>query len=330
MTDGSLGATYLLPIKRSALPDAELTRYLQSVAGWCRVIIVDGSAPAVFDAARGEWSAFARHVAPSETRRCRNGKAHGVLTGLDVVDTEALIIADDDVRYDAEVLARCVAALEGADLIRPQNYFDPTPWHARWDTARTLLNRAFGGDFPGTFVVRTSALRRAGGYDGNVLFENLEMMRSIERAGGRCVSRPDLYVRRVPPTARHFWSQRVRQAYDEFARPHRLVAALAIGPTVAVLALRRRAGVIALLAAVVICLAEVGRRRYDGRRRFPLSGALLAPGWLLERALCSWLAVGRRLTGGVPYGGDKIVVAATPRWRVTGAVPLAGRADVPA
>ena len=36
------------------------------------------------------------------------------------------------------------------DLVRPQNYFEPLPWHARWDTARTLLNRGLGRDYPGT------------------------------------------------------------------------------------------------------------------------------------------------------------------------------------
>jgi len=36
--------------------------------------------------------------------------------------------------------------LAGADLVGPQNFFDPLPWHARWDSARTLLNRASGGD----------------------------------------------------------------------------------------------------------------------------------------------------------------------------------------
>jgi hypothetical protein len=74
------------------------------------------------------------------------------------------LIADDDVRYDAAGLDRMRALLDGADLVRPQNYFHPLPWHARWDTARTLLNRSLGGDYPGTFGVRLSTFRRMGGY----------------------------------------------------------------------------------------------------------------------------------------------------------------------
>src|SRR5918911_162822 len=83
---------------------------------------------------------------------------------------ERVVIADDDVRYDEESLARVVDALDRADVVRPQNYFDPLPWHACLDTARTLLNRISGGDWPGTLAVRRSRLMSTNGYDGNVLF----------------------------------------------------------------------------------------------------------------------------------------------------------------
>ena len=75
----------------------------------------------------------------------------------------------------------------------------------------------------------------AGSYQtGAVLFENLELVRTIEAVGGRSVSAPDLFVRRLPPETPHFWRQRVRQAYDEFARPPRLIAALSILPLLTV------------------------------------------------------------------------------------------------
>ncbi len=111
--------------------------------------------------------------------------------------------------------------LAEADLVRPQNYFDPLPWHARWDTARILCNRAFGSDFPGTLGVRSSFLRSIGGYDGDVLFENLELIRTVTAAGGRVIDAPDLFVRRRPPTVARFLEQRPRQAYDDWAQPLR-------------------------------------------------------------------------------------------------------------
>jgi hypothetical protein len=116
-------------------------------------------------------------------------------------------------------------------------------------------------------------------------------------------------VRRLPPTTRHFLGQRVRQAYDELARPHRLAASLLVLPLSVALTSRRPAsGALLLLSATVI--AELGRRRGDGRRYFPATSSLLAPLWVVERGVCAWVAVGARLRGGVRYRGKRIRCAA--------------------
>jgi hypothetical protein len=144
--------------------------------------------------------------------------------------TSAVVLADDDVRWDPQALGRAVLLLEQADLVAPQNVFDPLPWHARWDSARSLLNRAFGADYPGTFVVRRATFEQMGGYDGDVLFEDLELMRTVQAAGG-LVARPlDLVVPRRPPATGRFWGQRVRQAYDDLAQPWRAGAFLLFAP----------------------------------------------------------------------------------------------------
>ena len=254
---------------------------------------------------------------PDEDLGFANGKVNGVTTGLRQARAEHVIVADDDVRYAKRDLSRVDALLEEADLVRPQNYFDPLPWHARWDSARTLLNRAFGADYPGTFGVRRSTFLAMGGYDGDVLFENLQLIRTI-RAHGGLERRPlDLYVRRLPPDLRHFWSQRVRQAYDDLAQPARMVFFLAVAPALAIGLLRGRPRTILAGAAATVGLAEIGRRRAGGRQVFPLTAALLAPGWMLERAICSWLALAARLfCGGVPYAGRRMRIAA--HWFVSG------------
>jgi hypothetical protein len=296
-----------------------MTAYLEAVAPLCaETIVVDGSPAPVFAA---NHQAFAPHVtahlSPDPDLACRNGKVAGVMTAVRRAGQEALVIADDDVRYDRAGLERLLALLAEHDLVRPQNYFEPQPWHARWDTARTLLNRAFGRDYPGTLAVRRSRLLAAGGYDGDVLFENLELIRNVEAAGGAVASPLDLYVRRLPPTAAHFRGQRVRQAYDDFAIPARLAAWLAIVPLLGLAASRRRPGPPLAFAVGAVALAELGRRRGGGARYFPASAAAMAPLWLLERGLCSWLAVGARLRcGGVLYAGNRIGVAANSKRRL--------------
>jgi len=304
-----------MPIRRpAAADDAELAGYLAEIGRRCELIVVDGSDAASFDAAHAAWSELGRHVAPDPALRARNGKVGGVLTGVALASHERVVIADDDVRYDAIALERTIAALGDVELVRPQNYFGPLVWHARWDTARTLLNRAAGGvDFPGTLAVRRSALRRTNGYRGDVLFENLELIRTIEASGGRVLSPPDLYVRRLPPTARHFWSQRPRQAYDEFARPWRLSAYLALAPLAAWALARGRWPRVAFAAAGAVALSEAGRRRAGGAAVFPKSASLFAPLWLIERSLCSWCALVSWLRGGCRYSDTRLRAAATSR-----------------
>ncbi|MGW0479860.1 glycosyltransferase [Nonomuraea sp. NPDC003214] len=298
---------YVLPLRWE--DDAgldELTAYLTGLARHARVIVVDGSPAALFDRHARRWRGLVTHVPPDPALGYANGKVTGVATGVRLARAAHVVIADDDVRYGPAGLARMRELLAGADLVRPQNYFSPLPWHARWDTARSLLNRAFGADYPGTLGVRRDFFLGMGGYDGDVLFENLELIRTVRARGGRVVSAPGLYVRRLPCQARRFWSQRVRQAYDDLAQPWRMAAFLAVAPGVAVALARRRPAALAGAAAVTVAVAELGRRRCGGHRVFPATSSLFAPVWVAERGVCSWLALAAALTGGVPYAGRRL------------------------
>jgi hypothetical protein len=306
--------SYILPIKSSAPNTSpELRAYIAWIAARAEVIVVDGSERAIFAAHEREWGTDIRHVAPAPDLVSPMGKVGGVLTGLRLASHELVIIADDDVRYDDESLAQTVAALATADVVRPQNYFEPLPWHARWDSGRMLLNRLTGGDWPGTLGVRRSRLQATNGYDGSVMFENLELVRTVLASGGRERVLYGAYVLRRPSTTRHFWSQRVRQAYDEIARPTRMISQLAVLPVVLALAITGHWLAIAIGVAMIVVAAEAGRRRERATRVIPASVPLFAPLWVAERAICSWLALGARVfLGGVPYRGTILHSAATP------------------
>ncbi len=297
----------------------ELTTYLRDLHKEAEIIVVDGSPPPVYEAHARAWGHLVRHLPPDPAHRFVNGKVNGVLTGVAAATHDHVVLADDDVRHTPATIAAIDRALCTASVVRPQNYFDPMPWHARWDTARTLLNRAMGADYPGTLGVRRRTFVEMGGYDGDVLFENLELIRTVQAAGGRQVHAPHVYVRRLPPDTRRFWEQRVRQAYDEFAQPARMAAFLAVLP--AALLLPARAKVAGAVASVA--LAEIGRRRGGGERVFPASAVLLAPVWLLERGTCAWLAVGQRvLFGGVSYAGRRVAKAGNQFGRKTARTQL--------
>jgi hypothetical protein len=320
-----LPLSYLVPIRwQDGEQRQELAAYLAGIAPHCaETIVVDGSPAEVFAANAAAWGGCATHVPPAADEDWLMGKVTGVRTGVRLASQETIVIADDDVRYDLTALRRTAQLLEDHDLVRPQNYFSQLPWHARWDTARTLLNRCLGRDYPGTLAVRRSRMLAMGLYDGDVLFENLELIRTVRAHGGSTVAPLDLYVARVPPSATHFWGQRTRQAYDDFALPVRMALWLAVVPLVALAAFGNRIrlspqpGVakirygVTALAPLAVLAAERGRRRAGGSAVFPASSSLLAPVWILERGICAWLAVLQRLRfGGVRYGDSIIPTAA--------------------
>jgi hypothetical protein len=298
----------------------EMTDYLRRIRSVAQVTVVDGSEPAVFERHAQRWAGLVRHLPPGPWPG-RNRKVAGVVTGVLAARSERVVVADDDVRHEPAQLVELARRLEDADLVRPQNVFDPMPWHASWDTARSLLNRALGADHPGTFALRRSTFRRMGGYDGDALFENLQMVRTFRAAGARVRNAPDVYVRRRPPTARQFGNQRIRQAYDDFGQPGRLVLEASWLPGLVLLSTRGPARLLAPVAASVV-LAEVGRRRAGGARVYPATAALWAPVWCGERAVCVWLAIAARLRGGAWYHGERVRSATVPV-----RVPPAGRTD---
>ena len=311
-----LDLSYVVPIRwRDGGQRDELAAYLREIAPRCaETIVVDGSEPEVFAANGAAFGEHVTHVPPAAGESWLMGKVSGVRTGIQLASRERIVVADDDVRYDLPTLRRTVDLLDQHDLVRPQNYFERLPWHARWDTARTLLNRCFGRDYPGTLAVRRSRMLAMGLYDGDVLFENLELIRTVKAHGGTTISPLDLYVARIPPSSAHFWGQRTRQAYDDFALPARMALWLAVVPLLLLGAFGARVGRAASVlapAALAIAAAERGRRRAGGAAVFPVSSSLLAPVWILERGVCAWLAVLQRLRfGGVRYGDSVIPVAA--------------------
>lgn len=304
-------ATYILPIRsRDPADDGDLTGYLRRLATQLDVIVVDGSPPDVAAAHRRAWGESVLHIRASSYTR--NGKVGGVLDGVAAATTPYVVIADDDVRYDEGSLRAVVSRLDACDAVIPQNYFQPAPWHARWDTARTLVNRAFGFDYAGTVGLRREAVATTGGYCGAVLFENLELLRTLVAGGFSVCHAPDIFVVRRPPSLRHFAGQRVRQAYDSHAQPARLAAELLVLPALTLALRRRRSAFVAMLASTV-GVAEAGRRRSSGRSVFGVDAALWAPAWVVERGVCAWLALGSRACGGVRYADGRLVMAAHSR-----------------
>lgn len=301
-----LDLEYVLPLKSEGRVDpSELVSYAAFVSEIADVTIVDGSPDDVFNRHREIFPARVRHMR-TDPRGVPgvNGKVTNVMIGVIASRHERIVLADDDVRYGHADLLRIAALLENNAVVRPQNYFAPQPWHARWDTSRSLINRAFSADYPGTLGVRRSLLMHTNGYRADVLFENLELIRTVRASGEQEFLASDLFIKRRPSDLLQFIAQRVRQSYDSFAQPGRLLGEMSILPALYATSMMPISAPLPFVAAIVV--AEIGRRRHAGTSVYPASAALWAPFWLVERGVCVWVAALMRLCGGMPYSGHRI------------------------
>ncbi|MGQ0763798.1 MAG: glycosyltransferase [Acidobacteriota bacterium] len=308
-----LQCTVIIPIRRARVQPSELhefTDYLQmlSQAG-CEVLVVDGSPPPVFERHEQVWGGACCHVAPDPKYTYLNGKVNGVHTGVDLASCERIIVADDDIRYRAEDLKWMCHLLDGFEMVRPQNYISPLPWWARLETARILINRASlrAGDYPGTCGFRRSTMRRVGPYDGDVLFDNEEIVRHFAVRGANIKYATDFFILKRPPTFKKWIEQRPRQAYEDFVMRAKTVAFLSVLPvTMAITVwLGRRAGLLflAVLFLASVLLSTGGLLRDSAYRVFPVTSPLFAPLWIVERSISVYWALYWKLRHrGYPFG----------------------------
>jgi hypothetical protein len=309
--------TYLLPIRRSVFSEsaaAELRDYFSIVQGaGCEVIVIDGSPGQVFARHHDRWSGVCQHVIVDPRFRYLNDKVNGVHTGISVATRAKIILADDDIRYTPTDVEGVCHLLDQFEVVRPQNYLLPLPWWARTEAARMLINRATLriADYPGTCAFRRSTILNAGEYDGDVLFDNEEIIRHFARRGSRICYANNFFIHKRPPKFRKWLEQRPRQAYEDFGLRFKTVLFASLLPiAVAIIFIGgvKSLSIFALsIAATSILLAFTGRIRGSARKFFPLSVCLFAPVWILERTLSTYCAFSWFLIrGGYPFG-DRIL-----------------------
>ncbi|HEX8117706.1 MAG TPA: hypothetical protein VF521_10585 [Pyrinomonadaceae bacterium] len=329
-TDAPDGArsTYLLTIRRARFDAVEASRfrdYFRMLAGaGCEVLVVDGSPREVFAAHGGAWRDACIHAPVDPQYKYLNGKVNGIHTGVDLAAHERIILADDDIRYTAEDVRRMTRLLDSFEMVRPQNYLSPLPAWARTEAARMLINRAWiaEGDYPGTLGVRRGAMLRLGHYDGDVLFDNEEIVRHFRARGASVAYARDFFILKRPPSFRKWVEQRPRQAYEDFVMRAKTAFFVALLPALALLwfaaGWRWALGAAAAVACGGVLLAARGLG--DGAVRFfPPWLCLYAPLWVAERVLSTYWALYWRVAhGGYPFG-DRLLSKGTGRaWRVGG------------
>src|SRR6185436_17809888 len=323
--------SFIVPIRRVQVDSLEIKRlsnYFRSLSGaGCEVLIVDGSPKLVFEEHAKSWQSFSKHVAPDPKYTYLNGKVNGVHTGIDLASCERIILADDDIRYTAADVNRMCELLDSFELVRPQNFIAPSPWWARLENARILINRGVlrAGDYPGTCGFRRSAILRVGPYDGDVLFDNEELVRHFAVNGGDIKYALDFLILKRPPTLTKWLEQRPRQAYEDFVMRAKTAAFLAVIPTTLGLSFLTTARFVifflAMLSLLSVLLSARGLMRDAAHRFFPVRSPFYAPLWILERSLSVyWALYWRVWYGGYPFGEKLLTKGTGVAWIAGGKV----------
>jgi hypothetical protein len=309
-----LSCAYVLPIRRTRFDSDDATslrRYLELLneAG-CEVIVANGSAPEVFDQYAGIMGAICRHVPVDRRFGYVNDKVNGIYTGIELASCDRIIVADDDIRYSAANIRSIMRLLDQSEVVRPQNFIHPLPWWAKMEAARMLINRALlaAADYPGTCAFRRRRMLAAGRYDGDVLFDNEEIIRHLAQDGCTLVYANDLFVCKCPPTFWKWTEQRPRQAYEDFGMRLKTAVFFALLPLS--LLIGGRFGIAGLaifllaLSIVATSIAACGRARGKARQFFPAHCCLFAGLWIFERTLSTyWALCWYLIRGGCPFGG---------------------------
>ncbi|MFN2492042.1 MAG: glycosyltransferase family 2 protein [Pyrinomonadaceae bacterium] len=330
--------TYLLPIRRVRVDQAEMcmfASYFRSLTeAGCEVLVVDGSPASVFGKHDDEWGEVCRHVTTDPKYTYLNGKVNGVHTGVDLASSERIILADDDIRYTHGDIDRMCDLLDKFEMVRPQNFLSPLPWWARLEAARMLMNRGAlrAGDYPGTCGFRRSTMRRVGPYDGDVLFDNEEIVRHFALKGAHINYALDFFLLKRPPTFAKWVEQRPRQAYEDFVMRLKTAAFLSVLPAVCLTLLfagSQAAFYLALSISLCAMLVTLrGLLRDSAYRFFPTTSLLSAPLWVLDRSLSVYWAVYWRLRyGGYPFGPRLLSKGTGEAWVAGGRIQSRALAD---
>jgi hypothetical protein len=310
-TEQERRCSYVIAIERSdACADLRpLAQYLSTlgVAG-CEVIVVDGSAPELFERHRRVIRWVARHIAPRPAH-CTAAGIDPVAAAIDLAHAERVIVADAAVRYTASDIDQLCDLLDLHEVVVPQAYLDPLPWWGGIDAGSMLVHRGIepAGD-GGTFGFRRTAVRGLRAIDVHAE-ESEQPLQRLGMRGAEVFAASDVFVRREPPQLDAWLHDRPRRAAAELAMPLRTALFFALLPLALIFGLfgglRTAAaygGAIAMASLVLALRGRAGASPF-----FPLRACLYAPVWVLERSISVYWALLQKLHPATDAGAREVV-----------------------
>jgi hypothetical protein len=160
---------------------------------------------------------------------------------------------------------------------------------------------------------------RVGHYDGDVLFDNEEIVKHFQLKGAHICYARDFFLLKLPPPFGKWIEQRPRQAYEDFVMRAKTSFFAAV-PIVLAITLLKSGWQMTLICAALISFGAIVSAIFGlnngAVKFFSPKIVFYAPLWVAERCVSTYWAFYWYLTyGGYPFG-DKVVSKGTGRaWK---------------
>lgn len=320
MTESS-GVTILIPIKVSSLTSLNgFRKCYQELLSYefpfnLEIVIADESPHDVFQSIDDWFGDDPRviHFCPKhESRHGKNDKMNGIYDALNHVKYERVILIDDHYRLSADNIFQLIPLLSQYDCFKCMITFPDKRLTALIDLCGMFIINLTHPlhQFHGHLCFNARTLKEIGFPSRDGLFDELALEMHFHLHARKVHFEKNIFLKTVQDsTYKRFLEQRVRYAYENFAFPFRFACYLSILPIlllISMVSVGYAFAVIGCLTLGNLALALWGQIEY-GQQKFPAWTFLLAPLWFWFYPFTTWIAVLLRFSGGIKFGGRKIV-----------------------
>ncbi|SHF39472.1 Glycosyltransferase, catalytic subunit of cellulose synthase and poly-beta-1,6-N-acetylglucosamine synthase [Seinonella peptonophila] len=260
------------------------------------------------------------HFAPSpESRTGANDKMNGVYAALEYAQHDKIFLMDDDYRASKETLIKVHERFEQYDIFKAMPKFNRFTINALIDLSGMFVINVLDPrkQYCGHNAFRKHHILQIESLNRDALFDEYVIEAQLREAGRlkgyRIGFAKDIGLEATQEiTASKFFEQRVRYAYENLAFPWRFIGFACILPLLIALGILNITCAIWLATCLtlgILTVSFIGQLIYGATIVAPYYTFLWSIAWFWFYPFTTWIALYKRVTGGVRFGGKKILRA---------------------
>lgn len=282
-----------------------------------QIVIADESPLDIFEQVDNWFKDYEEvtHFCPeAKYRNGKNDKLNGIYAALNELKFDYVMLVDDHYRLTPDNLIELMSLFPNYDCFKCMVQFEELNVTALIDVSGIFIVNLIHPyhQFFGHLCLNLNTLKQIGFPHRDGLFDELVIELKFRKHNSKIYFADRIFLQSIQNIKwKKFLEQRVRYAYENLAFPFRFVFFLSILPLLILISIydfKVSFEIIMFLTLTVITISYLGQVRY-GNNKFPAWTFLLAPVWFWFYPFTSWISVFLRFTGGVYFGGRKIIKA---------------------